>query len=150
VKVYRDAKLVRMHARVARGEAAVDPGDLPPGTVEIALRDGTALGERAAAHGPEVAEYARRLLDGPLPWTRMRHVYRLLGLCRCYGDAVVGKACAAALELDVVDVTRVERMLDRGLGPVSPPPPPEGKVVHLRFARSRDEYRRTPGGSDAS
>ena len=32
-----------------------------------------------------------------LPWTWMRHVYALLGLCRRFGDARVEKICAIAL-----------------------------------------------------
>jgi hypothetical protein len=36
---------------------------------------------------------ATALLDGPLPWTRMRRVCALLGLVRRYGDARVNDAC---------------------------------------------------------
>jgi hypothetical protein len=45
--------------------------------------------------GPEVRVYAARLLDTPLPWTRMRTVYRLLGLVRCYGASPSGKRALA-------------------------------------------------------
>ena len=41
----------------------------------------------AAGHGENVGIYATRLLDDPLPWTRMRAAYRLLGLVRRYGAA---------------------------------------------------------------
>jgi hypothetical protein len=44
-----------------------------------------------------VGVYATRLLDIPLPWTRMRTVYRLLGLVRAYGPAATDAACARAL-----------------------------------------------------
>ncbi|HJN78135.1 MAG TPA: hypothetical protein QGF58_29750, partial [Myxococcota bacterium] len=90
-------------------------------------------------------EYARRLLDGPLPWTRMRHVYRLLGLPKRYGADLVDEACARALELDVVEVLRIDRMLQRGLvrsGLLSPPKQPvRSNVVVLRFARDPTEWR---------
>ena len=67
------------------------------------------------------------------------------------------RCCARALEMEVIDVTRIERMVERGLsgraGAAPPPPPPRDNVVPLRFARHPAEYRarRPPpeGGSDA-
>ena len=51
------------------------------------MRDLTRLIATAAGHGPNVGIYAERLLDHDLPWTRMRQVYRLLGLVKRYGAA---------------------------------------------------------------
>ena len=48
----------------------------------------------------------------------MRQVYRLLGLVRRYGAERVNTACERALALDVVDVTRIARILERALGPI--------------------------------
>jgi transposase len=146
VKLYRGSKLVKVHPRKRQGEANIDAADLPPGKAELATRDGSSLQRRAEAFGPHVGEYARRLLDGPLPWSRMRHVYRLLGLAKRYGGDLVDEACARALELDVVEVIRIDRMLQRGLvrrGLLSPPParPRPSKVVALRFARDPKEWR---------
>lgn len=157
VKLYRGAQLVKVHPRQPRGGAHIDPQDLPPGKAELATRDSASLQRQAAAFGPAVGTYARKLLEGPLPWSRMRHVYRLLGLARRYGGPCVGEACARALEMEVIDVTRIERMVERGLsgraGAAPPPPPPRDNVVPLRFARHPAEYRarRPPpeGGSDA-
>ena len=99
-----------------------------------------------------MGEYARRLADGPLPWSRIRRVYRLLGLARRFGGAATDEACARALELDVVDVMRIDAMLEKGLvrrTPVSSTPPPQAPMgTVLRFARDAREFRR--GGSDAS
>ena len=44
------------------------------------MRDLTRLIAICAGHGPSIGIYAERLLDDPLPWTRMRSVYRLLRL----------------------------------------------------------------------
>ena len=150
VKLYRGAELVKIHPRQPEGGSHVVPEDLPPGKAELATRDGESLQLRAEAFGPRVGEYTRRLLEGPLPWTRMRQVYRLLGLCKRYGGELVDEACARALELDVVDVLRIDRMLQRGLvrrGLLSPPPskpPRRSNVVTLRFARDAREWRTTP------
>ena len=152
VKIYRGAVLVKVHPRQPAGGTRIDPADLPPGKAALATRDATTLCEQADRFGPHVGEYARRLAAGPLPWSRMRHVYRLLGLARRFGGAATDEACARALELDVVEVMRIQGMLEkglvrRGLLTSSPPPtPPSGKV--LRFARDPGEFRL--GGPDAT
>lgn len=144
VRMLHKGAVVKVHERVAKGVSRIDPDDLPPGTGELATRDAEGLVERASRHGEAVGEYATRLLDVAQPWTRMRHVYRLLGLCRSYGDERVDAVCRDALELDVVDVTRVARRLERNLdGAPVPPPPPTNNVIHARFGRDPSEYRVT-------
>lgn len=152
VKLYRRARLVKVHAKQPRGGTCLDPKDLPPGTEALATRDTTTLCVLGDGFGPNVGEYARRLTAGPLPWSRIRHVYRLLGLARRFGGAAVDEACARALEVEVVDVTRVQRMLDNGLvrrGLVTSAPPAfEPGAAVLRFQRKKSEFR--TGGPDAS
>ncbi len=160
VKLYRHRQLVKVHARQRPGQHAIDANDLPPGKAELATRDGASLQRQADAHGPHVGEYVRRLLAGPLPWTRMRRVYALLGLARRHGSSCTEEACARALELDVVEVKRIKRMLEQGLVqrgvlvPRPPPPSPPDNVIRLRFARRPSEFRTKPppdtGEPDAS
>lgn len=155
VKFYDQGQVVKVHPRVKPGATQIDADDLPPGTAELATRDAETLQERVARFGDSVGEYARRLLEGDLPWTRMRHVYRLHGLCRRYGGERVDQACRTALELDVVDVVRIDRMLARGLDghPPEPPPPSTSNVIPMRFGRDPSEFRarRQPqGDTDAS
>jgi transposase len=151
VKFYLGARLVKVHPRQPAGGTHIDAVDLPPGKAALATRDATTLCEQGDRLGPHVGVYARRLAEGPLPWSRIRHVYRLLGLARRFGGAATDEACARALELDVVDVTRIEAMLEKGLErrkllSSSPPPQaPSGTV--LRFARDAGEFRL--GGPDA-
>lgn len=143
VKMYHRGAIVKVHPRIAAGKSQIDPVDLPPGTAELATRDAEGLQARAARSGTAVGEYAGRLLEGDLPWTRMRHVYRLMGLCRRFGDRAVEEACRTALDLDVVDVTRIGRMLERSPAPDAPPPPPPrtSNVVRPRFGREPGEFR---------
>ena len=94
----------------------------------------------AAGYGAGVGAYAEQLLNSPLPWTRMRQVYRLLGLVRRYGAERVEQACQRALDLDVIDVTRINRMLERALEASTGHALELGKLVQLRFARSSDEF----------
>src|SRR5262249_48890174 len=80
VKLFCGGQLVKVHPRQRPGGRWTDPEDLPADKTGYALRDLDRLVAAARSHGPDVGIYAERLLDDPLPWTRMRQVYRLLGL----------------------------------------------------------------------
>ena len=70
----------------------------------------------------------------------MRTGYRLLGLVCGYGAEAVKAACAGALELDVVDVTKIARMLEQARE--REPAPEPAKVVGgaSRFVRDAAEF----------
>lgn len=144
VAIFRGKLLVKSHTRQPEGGTSIDAADLPPKKAALAKRDPTPLCAQAEAFGPQVGAYARRLAEGPLPWSRMRHVYALLRLAERYGGEAVDRACGTALELDVVDVVRIRRLLERGIEarPPDPPrtPPPDKPS---RFERSPDDFRRT-------
>lgn len=71
----------------------------------------------------------------------MRTVYRLLDLVRSYGPDPVDAACARALELDVVDVTKISRMLEQA-GETRPVPSSAGVTGGpARFARDAAEFQ---------
>jgi transposase len=145
VRVFFAGKLIKVHPRMGPGARSTDPEDYPEDKRAYALRDLGHLMSTAASHGPNIGEYAERLLASELPWTRMRQVYRLLGLVRRYGAERVDRACQKTLELDVVDVTKVQRVLERALEDTHTPPAPAAQVVALRFARPIDQFRTTDG-----
>ena len=111
VKLYSGGRLVKTHPRQPPGGRSTDRDDLPEHKAGYALRDLTRLIAVCAGHGPNIGIYAERLLDDPLPWTRMRAVYRLLGLVRRYGPGPVEAACGRSLDLDVVSVSKIAAML---------------------------------------
>src|SRR3954447_26262588 len=104
-------RLVKTHPRQRPGGRSTDPADLPEHQAGYAMRDLTRLIAVCAGHGLNVGIYAERLLDDPLPWTRMRSVYRLQGLVSRYGPEPVDTACGRALDLDVVAVSKIAAML---------------------------------------
>jgi transposase len=114
VKLYRRGQLIKVHPRVEPGRRHTDPADLPSEVSTYAMRDLDGLARRAGGHGEHIGAYAAALLDHPLPWTKMRQVYRLLGLVRRHGAARVNTACARALDVEAVNVGLIERMLIRG------------------------------------
>jgi transposase len=142
VKMYHRGQLVKTHPRQPAGGRCTDPADLPADKTGYAMRDLARLIATAAAHGPNVGIYAERLLDHDLPWTRMRQVYRLLGLVKRYGAAPADTACGRALELDVVSVTKIAAMLEKATEntPAQPPRAACG-LAPARFARDPREYR---------
>jgi transposase len=113
VKLFLGGTLVKTHPRQPPGGRSTHRADLPAEKTVYAMRDLEALVRACAGHGHCIGIYAERLLDDPLPWTRMRAVYRLLGLVRRHGAAPVEAACSRALDLDVVSVSKIASMLER-------------------------------------
>jgi transposase len=140
VKVYYRGQLIKTHPRQRPGGRWTDPDDLPEHKTAYALRDLDRLVAAARRHGTDVGIYAERLLDDPLPWTRMRAVYRLLGLARRYGDTAVNTACGKALEVDVISVTKIGSMLEKAAENTPAPPARPAAVAQARFARDPGEY----------
>jgi transposase len=136
VKIFWRGALIKIHPRQPPGGRHTDPADLPAGRDVYALRDLDYLRRQAELVGQSVGIYARRLLEVDLPWTRMRQVYRLLGLARRFGDRRVEAACAQALAVDVVEVSVITRLLERGREHT--PPPLVAQQLPLRFARHPD------------
>jgi hypothetical protein len=154
VKLFCRGQLVKTHPRQQPGRRITDPADLPAEKTTYALRDVASLAKTARRHGDAIGAYAERLLDTDLPWTKMRQVYRLLGLVRRYGPGPVDTACQRALELDVVNVTKIASMLERATENTPPPPRPPVAAA-ARFARDPAEYRATqltllPGGKEGT
>ena len=141
VKLFHRGQLVKTHPRQQPGQRLTDPADLPAEKTIYAMRDVTALARAARRHGDAIGVYAERLLDTDLPWTKMRQVYRLLGLVRRYGPGPVDAACARALDLDVVNVTKIASMLEKATENTPPLPPPPAAAGGARFARDPAEYR---------
>ncbi len=140
VKIYHRGQLIKTHPRMRPGARSTDASDLPEHKSAYALRDITHLIGLCAGHGENIGIYAERILDDPQPWTRMRAVYRLIGLVRQYGPAAVEAACAKALDLDVIAVGKIASMLAKAVEntpALMPVPAPAGAS---RFARDPAEY----------
>ncbi len=149
VRLYRGAELIKVHPRVAPGKRSTDPHDYPIGKADYALRSVDALRSRACDRGQHVGTFVDRLLDGPLPWTKMRQAYGLVRLCDRYGNDRVDALCARALAFDVLDVARIDRML-KAATRVESDAVAEGRVVQLplgRFARDPAAFATRPRSS---
>jgi hypothetical protein len=143
VRVFSRGQLVKVHPRQAPGGRVTDPEDLPSHKTTYAMRDLDKLRRMAASHGPAVGAYAEALLDIPLPWTKMRHVYALLGLVKKWGPEKVNAACERALDAEAVSVALIGRMLERGTETSDGTPIQQalpGTVIAPRFARDDSHF----------
>lgn len=140
VRFYDRGRLVKTHPRMAPGQRHTDAGDFPPEQAACARRDVAFFERQAASYGEHVELYAKRLLESPLPWTRMRQVFALLGLARRLGGERVDKACALALEADMISVYRLKRLLELA-PPTSTSPTPARVVPIARYLRPPEQYR---------
>jgi hypothetical protein len=148
VKIYLGTELIKVHPRKPAGGRSTDPNDYPIGKAPYALRSVEALLGKARGMGPHIGIYAERLLAGPLPWTRMRQVYALLRLCDKFTAGRVEAICQSALSFDVVDVTRITRMLKTASKAAAQST--DRKVVQLalpRFARPGEHFQTRAGST---
>jgi hypothetical protein len=150
VKIYHRGQLIKTHPRMRPGTRSTDPSDLPEHKSAYALRDITRLIGLCAGHGENIGIYAERILDDPLPWTRMRAVYRLIGLVRQYGPAAVEAACAKALDLDVIAVGKIDSMLAKAVENIPALMPAAVAAGTARFARDPSEYATAAAGPAAA
>lgn len=142
VRLYCRGELVKSHGRVAPGKRSTDPNDYAPGKAGYATRSIDKLLADARSRGERVGNFAAKLLEGPLPWTKMRQAYALVRICDRYGDARIDSLCGRALAFDVLDVTRIERMA-KSAARVENEGAVEGRVIALplgRFARDASAF----------
>jgi hypothetical protein len=142
VRVFYRGTLIKIHPRQAPGGRVTDAEDLPAEKTAYAMRDLDHLRRLAAAEGPAIGAYAEALLDTPLPWTKMRQVYALLGLVKRWGAPTVEAACARALETEVINVPLIGRMIARATENQPAPTAPAGRPTgrQPRFARDPGQF----------
>jgi transposase len=145
VKVYLRDQLIKTHPRKHPGGRSTDAADMPPGVEGYATRSVDRLVAQAACYGESTGIYAERLLDGDQPWMMMRSVYRLIGLAKRYGAEAADAACSRALDVDVINVSKIESMLKNA---TERAPAAAGLAVPAgggRFARDPAEYATATG-----
>ncbi|MEO6495739.1 MAG: IS21 family transposase [Ilumatobacteraceae bacterium] len=139
VRVFHRSQLIKVHPRQPPGHRSTDPADLPSEQTTYALRDIAHLQRLAAGHSEAIGVYAAAVLDTPLPWTKMRQVYALLGLVKKWGPDKVDAACRRALDAEAISVSLIGRMLDRATENTEQEPSPAPPAT-TRFARDPDEF----------
>ena len=89
---------------------------------------------QAAKLGLAVGEFAQRLFAGDHPWSKLRQGHKLLRLGERYTAQRLDAACQRALDVDLINVKRVERILIQALEEKTTPQRPL-PLQPGRFAR---------------
>ena len=141
VKVFLGGQLVKCHGRVPAGGRVTDPADLPSEKTDYAMRDIESQKRNASARGPAIGIFAESVLDGPLPWTRMRQIYALFRACDRFGDDRVNQACERAVDAECTSVKIVVGMVERALeAEAAAADPVPDNVIVGRFAREPGHF----------
>lgn len=141
VKVFYAGQLIKCHGRTKVGGRVTDPADLPSERTDYAMRDIESQKTKAHRRGPAVGAFVEAVLDGPLPWTRMRQVYALFRAGDRYGDDRLDQACARAVDAECRDVKIVIGMIERALeAETAAADPVPDNVIIGRFAREPGHF----------
>jgi transposase len=136
VRFYEHGRLVKTHPRKAPGQRSIDNADFPAEALACGQRDADFFVQKAREQGKHVGLFAEALAAKPLPWRRLRELFKLLGLGRKYG-ARLDASCKTALDAGMVDVYRLADLvrLDTRLEP------PTAQVIPLaRYLRPSSQY----------
>ena len=143
VKVFSAGQLIKIHGRTKPGGRVTDPADLPSHKTDYAMRDIESQKAQAHRRGDAIGAFVVTVLDGPLPWTRMRQVYKLFRACDRFGDDRVDRACERAVDAECRDVKivigMVERALEADAATAAADPVPDNVIVG-RFARDAGHF----------
>lgn len=143
VRIYKRGQLIKTHPRRPAGTRSTDAADYPAEKATYAMRDVDGLISRAKRRGHSLGEFAQRLLAGTFPWAHLRQAQKLIRLADKYGDERADAACKRALDYDVVNVRRVQAILESNLEKASEPAqeqPSKTEQQDLRFLRDANSF----------
>ena len=115
VRIYYKGRMIKVHQRQPEGGRSTDVDDYPAALSRYTTRAPDQIKREAAKLGPAVDEFAQGLLGGPLPWAKLRQGHKLLRVAERYTPERPDAACRRALEVDLIDVRRLERILVQAL-----------------------------------
>ena len=151
VRIYSHGELIKTHERKPPGGRSTDYTDYPETRAPYARRWPDYYRKRARDLGSAAGDFTDQLLSGEFPWSRLRQAQKLLRLGERYGAARLDAACRRALDFDLLDVHRLQRILEQGLESQTEPPPIVGQqsALELKFLRPAHHFVHDQGGSHA-
>jgi hypothetical protein len=104
---------------------------------------------KARQVGSAVGDFTDKLLEGEFPWSRLRQAQKLLRLAERYGADRLDAACRRSLDFELIDVHRVQRILEQGLESDATPKPVIGQQTTLELKFLRPAHHFVSGGGHA-
>jgi transposase len=150
VRIYLGAELIKTHPRQSPGTRSTDFDDYPKDRAPYAMRFPDFYCKKARGIGSSAGAFADRLLAGEFPWSRLRQAQKLLRLAERYGAARLDAACRRALSFDLIDVHRVQRILEQALEHQSSTELARGQLVQaeFKFLRPSRHFSHQPDEGD--
>jgi len=115
VRIYVEGELVKTHPRQPPGGRSTDHDDYPPEKTPYTMRDANFVIGHAKRQGKYIGLMAQNLLSGTYPWSKLRQAQKLLRLVDKYGATRTDAACRRAINFDLINVRRVERIIIRAI-----------------------------------
>jgi hypothetical protein len=154
VRVYYRGKLIKTHPTQPPGGRSTDYADYPKELTNYAMRDPKRLIRQAREQGADIGRFAQALLAGNFPWAKLRQAQKLIRLSNKYGTGRVNQACRRALAFDLINVRRLERIINQGLEGEALPDKsgeqiilfpskflrPEGSFTHPRHEKEETDH----------
>ena len=135
VRLYNRGVLVKVHPRQPRGGRSTDPNDYPSELTAYTLRSPNYMRRQMAELGEAVGIFGDRMFDGPTPWSKLRQAQKVVRLGERYTPARLDAACQKALEVDLIDVKRLEHILVEALENEAAPAATVATAPPGRFVR---------------
>lgn len=141
VRIFCQSQLIKTHVTQPRHGKSTDYEDYPKELAAYAMRDPARIINEAATKGEHIGLFARALLKGQFPWSKLRQAQRLLRLVNKYGATRVDDACNRAISFDLINVVRLERMVLLNLKPHEGAPSKDNVLqMPLRFLREASSF----------
>jgi hypothetical protein len=140
-RFYLNNELVKVLPRAVLGGREFDPDDYPEHKRAYAMRDDEFLARQAHAHDAAIGAFADALLEDKAPWLRLRRLSKLLGLVRRFGEERVVLDCRRAVDAEMHDVDRLERLLKQPPVVAADAPAVDKPIdAPARFLRPKDTW----------
>jgi hypothetical protein len=141
VRIYHKGNLIKTHLVKRPGERSIDFNDYPKEKSPYAMRNCDYYVGKAREIGKYSGRFAKELLSGDFPWSKLRQAQRLLRLAEKYGRVRVENACRRAIAFSLFNIYRVESIIKEAISslPLSEEEPASGKPPEALPARFRRE-----------
>jgi len=144
VRIYAKGQLIKTHPCIEAGSRSTDWNDYPEELAPYAMRDPDRMIKEGRRQGAHIGRFMQRLLAGDCPWSKLRQAQKLLRLVNKYGRDRLNAACRRALAFDLINVKRVEGIVescaDKAQGNATPPPQGELFEITPRFLRPATSF----------
>lgn len=141
MRIYHQGAVIKTHPLMTEGKRSTDYEDYPKHKTPYAMRNCDYYITKAREVGTNCGTFMEQLLSGDFPWSKLRQAQKLLRLSEKYGTLRTEQACGRALSFSLIDVFRLERIIQQAFGnEAEKGGEKKGIVVPARFGRPAEYF----------